>query len=206
MSAQTHPRYHFAKTTAADRLRGTCRARHALSAATIVKVSRYQLCAGCLANYDREAAARPARMAVERLCRTGEHVIPAGVKRCGECARANKRVAETNPGTGPFYMRVPMPDVEILDAAACGLETAMLFDPAPYGAFSSKAISQAIAICVESCPVLEACRAYGMAHGATGVYGGVYLVRGVPAQRGRSLNQGTPLVHTVQSVQDSTAC
>lgn len=206
MSAQTHPRYHFAKTTAADRLRGVCRDAHTLNATTIVKVSRYQLCAGCLANYDREAAARPARMAVERLCRTGEHVIPAGVKRCGECARANKRVAETNPGTGPFYMRIPMPVTEILDAAACGPETATLFDPAPHGAFASNTISQAIEICVTSCPVLEACRAYGMEHGANGVYGGVYLVRGAPANRRGSPERAPLLVHTVQSVQDSTAC
>jgi len=100
----------------------------------------------------------------------------------------------------PAYAHLgTLPADDVLAGAACHPEIAYLFDPSDQRG-GSRAVTQrhdaAKAVCAR-CLVAQACFADAAAHERSGIFGGTLFAQGVPEE---------PLVQTVPSVSDSTAC
>lgn len=145
-----------------------------------------------------------------RQCKSGQHTIPAGARRCLPCKRAAERAEDAlHPGQrrgalAEKLRALRMPLLDILDAAACSLEIAYLFDPnetqgKPHASDARHAA--AIEVCDE-CPVREACRQDAYDNRALGVYGGHVFDHAFWTAEGRRLRH-RGVVQDVQSVQDS---
>jgi hypothetical protein len=213
MADGTHALYASSKTTAAERRAGYCRVGHALAepggTSRLVRSGNYYLCPDCLAVY--RVAHPPRTQWLERPCGKNLHTIPAGVRRCAECTKARQNSPNPGPGNvtgGAAYLRTPLPPAQVRANAACSPATAHLFDPAEnsnglgLARAATPRVREAAAICAD-CPVAAECRDYGTRYGCSGVYGGVYLIKGRPAAY---RNARPTLVQIAQDVQDSPAC
>ena len=144
------------------------------------------------------------RMSCARPCRSGRHTIPAGKPSCTPCQRETQRRARAGLRAvrrpQPAYAHLgTLPADDVLAGAACYPDIAYLFDPSDQRG-GSRAVTQrhdaAKAVCAR-CPVAQACFADAVAHERSGIFGGTLFAQGVPEK---------PLVQTVPSVSDSTAC
>jgi hypothetical protein len=128
---------------------------------------------------------RPTPPNYERPCRSGRHTIPAGVMGCQACNRLSIRKKRTTGGqrgvAKPTPIRIGvMPPDDVIDGAACGPETAHLFDPMERGdeergsLAERERIKQAREIC-QRCPVIAACLADAIDQRRVGMWGGTYL-------------------------------
>lgn len=111
------------------------------------------------------------------LCRSGDHVMPAGARRCPACAQAAKEKVKDLS-----WLFVGLPPMSVLEGAACTPEQADLFD-IPEGVQGRPPSSgvpararQALAVC-EGCPVMYQCRSDALKWRREGVYGGAYFTR-----------------------------
>lgn len=121
------------------------------------------------------------------LCRSGRHEKVAGEQRCRACRK--EREAQPFRSSGPPKLG-KLPPAEVLDNAACGPETAHLFEQQNaaegerFAAFVERA-EQARAICM-GCPVREACLIDAREQRRLGTYGGETFTPkshvGVPAR------------------------
>lgn len=147
------------------------------------------------------------RMSGARPCRSGRHVIPAGKPSCTPCQRETQRRARAGLRAvrrpQPAYAHLgTLPADDVLAGAACYPDIAYLFDPPEsklYGttaAATARRHDAAKAVCAR-CPVARACFADAVAHERSGIFGGTLFAQGVPEK---------PLVQSVPSVPDSTAC
>lgn len=114
------------------------------------------------------------------LCRTKGHPLPAGQRNCPTCA---KDAVQTQKDVS--YLFVGLPPSAVIEGAACGPESARLFDtierPGPItgGAHVGQLPEETLAamrIC-EGCPVKTACLSDALEWRREGVWGGAYFTQ-----------------------------
>lgn len=129
-----------------------------------------------------------------RRCKDG-HVLTGPSKRGVRCPTCYPpgvvaRRGNAKDGNVTGYQRVPIPPDDVLDFAACSIETAVLFDPAgtpgrPYKDTLPETPATAltaIEIC-GGCPVRYECFADAVQWEREGVYGGVHMTPAYHTER-----------------------
>lgn len=159
---------------------GYCADGHELVPGVVRNLKGYVRCQGCYDQLEPGAVGLP-------TCRSGRHPKPARGK-CPACIQERRAressLVQAAQGKDLSYLFVGLPPAAVLDEAACGPDTAELFDPLEkkgrpadnvVGKMPARVLV-AMEICA-GCPVRAACLDDAIRWRREGVYGGAYFTR-----------------------------